>query len=242
MQIFDPRTARLVNGVVVRDPFPGNMIPANRIDPVARAVLGYFPAPNQAPNAEFRQNFFAEQPWTYAYNFQMVRLDHEFNAPPDYAGSSQFRREERFNFAGEINGVEITRGATDRFNFNYAVGHTATLSPSLVFDLKGSWLRFNDDLFPLYEIDPATLGFSGSTVGLIGDFRQLPRFAIESTSPTAAGNVLTLGAQQSGFNSGRNQPFYNIQIAPTFTKIAGSHTFKFGYDWRLLRQTETNLG
>jgi hypothetical protein len=244
VQIFDPRTARLVNGVVVRDPFPGNIIPANRIDPVARAVLGYFPAPNQAPNAEFRQNFFAEQPWTYAYNFQMVRLDHEFNASHRTYGRfiRNFRREERFNFAGEINGVEITRGATDRFNFNYAVGHTATLSPSLVFDLKGSWLRFNDDLFPLYEIDPATLGFSGSTVGLIGDFRQLPRFAIESSSPTAAGNVLTLGAQQSGFNSGRNQPFYNIQIAPTFTKITGSHTFKFGYDWRLLRQAETNLG
>lgn len=244
VQIFDPRTARLVNGVVVRDPFPGNMIPANRIDPVARAVLGYFPAPNQAPNAEFRQNFFAEQPWTYAYNFQMVRLDHEFNPSHRTYGRfiRNFRREERYNFAGEINGVEITRGATDRFNFNYAVGHTATLSPSLVFDLKGSWLRFNDDLFPLYEIDPATLGFSASTIGLIGDFRQLPRFAIESSSPTAAGNVLTLGAQQSGFNSGRRQPFYNIQIAPTFTKIAGSHTFKFGYDWRLLRQTETNLG
>lgn len=244
VQIFDPRTARLVNGVVVRDPFPGNIIPNNRIDPVARAVLGYFPAPNQAANAELRQNFFAEQPWTYAYDFQMVRLDHEFNASHRTYGRfiRNFRREERYNFAGEINGVEITRGATDRFNFNYAVGHTATLSPSLVFDVRGSWLRFNDDLFPLYEIDPATLGFSASTVGLMGEFRQLPRFAIESSSPTAAGSVLTLGAQQSGFNSGRTQPFYNVQIAPTFTKIAGSHTFKFGYDWRLLRQAETNLG
>ena len=48
VQIFDPRTARLVNGVVVRDPFPGNIIPADRINPVARNVLGYFPAPNQA--------------------------------------------------------------------------------------------------------------------------------------------------------------------------------------------------
>ena len=43
VQIFDPRTARLVNGVVVRDPFPGNIIPADRINPVARNVLGYFP-------------------------------------------------------------------------------------------------------------------------------------------------------------------------------------------------------
>ena len=47
VQIFDPRTARLVNGVVVRDPFPGNIIPADRINPVARNVLGYFPAPTR---------------------------------------------------------------------------------------------------------------------------------------------------------------------------------------------------
>ncbi len=244
VQIYDPNTARLVNGVVTRDPFPGNMIPQDRINPIARSVLGYFPEPNQAPAADLSQNFFAEQPWTYAYNFQMVRIDHEWNSSHRTYGRfiRNFRREERFNFAGETQGVEITRGATDRFNFNYAVGHTAMLSPTLVFDMKGSWLRFNDDLFPLYEVDLASLGYSPSTLALFGDYAQLPRFSIESSAPTAAGRVATLGAQQSGFNSGRTQPFYNVQIAPTFTKTTGAHTIKFGYDWRQLRQNETNLG
>ena len=36
--IYDPLTTRLVNGQYVRDPFPGNRIPANRIDPVALAA------------------------------------------------------------------------------------------------------------------------------------------------------------------------------------------------------------
>ena len=244
VQIFDPRTARLVNGVVVRDPFPGNIIPADRINPVARNVMGYFPEPNQAPAADLSQNFFAEQPWTYAYNFQMIRLDHEWTAANRTYGRfiRNFRREERFNFAGETQGVEITRGATDRFNFNYAVGHTAVLSPSMVLDMKGSWLRFNDDLFPLYTIDPASLGFAAPTAALFGDYQQMPSFALESTSGTATGRVARLGAQQSGFNSGRTQPFYNVQIAPTITKTAGAHTWKIGYDWRLLRQAETNLG
>ena len=176
VQIFDPRTARLVNGVVVRDPFPGNIIPGDRINPVARNVLGYFPAPNQAGAADLSQNFFVEQPWTYAYNFQMVRVDHEWTSNQRTYGRfiRNFRREERYNFAGEMQGVEITRGATDRFNFNYAVGHTAVLSPTTVFDLKGSWLRFNDDLFPLYTIDPASLGFSASTAGAL---RRLPATA-----------------------------------------------------------------
>ena len=46
--IFDPATTRLVNGVLVRDPFPGNIIPANRIDPIIKSYAAlFYPAPNQ---------------------------------------------------------------------------------------------------------------------------------------------------------------------------------------------------
>ncbi|HYP07001.1 MAG TPA: TonB-dependent receptor [Bryobacteraceae bacterium] len=37
-QIFDPATTRTENGRIVRDPFPGNMIPANRISQVSRRL------------------------------------------------------------------------------------------------------------------------------------------------------------------------------------------------------------
>src|SRR6185436_10339542 len=57
VQIYDPRTARLVNGVVVRDPFPGNIIPRDRMNPVAAAILGYYPSPNQPGNADLTGNF-----------------------------------------------------------------------------------------------------------------------------------------------------------------------------------------
>ena len=57
--------------------------------------------------------------------------------------------------------MEISRGGTDRFNYNYAVGHTAVLSPSLFLDVKGSWLRFNDDLHPIGQLNPSELGLSG---------------------------------------------------------------------------------
>ena len=244
VQIFDPLTARLVNGVVTRDPFPGNIIPANRINPIAANILKFFPAANQPGAPDLSQNYFFEQPWTYSYNLQMTRIDHEWVPTQRTYGRfiRNFRREERFNFAGQQNGVEITRGATDRFNYNYAVGHTAVLSPTTVLDVKGSWLRFNDDLFPLYDLDLASLGYPASTMGLFRGFSQLPRYSIESASPTTAGRVATLGAQQSGFNSGRNQPFYNVQFGATITKTTGAHTIKTGYDWRALRQTETNLG
>ena len=244
VQIFDPATARLVNGVVTRDPFPGNIIPANRINPIAANILRFFPSPNQAPAADLSQNYYFEQPWTYGYNLQMTRLDHEWAPSQRTYGRfiRNFRREERYNFAGEQNGTEITRGSTDRFNYNYAVGHTSVLSPTTILDVKGSWLRFNDDLFPLYDLDPASLGYPASTVSLFRGFRQMPRYSIESGSGTTAGRIATLGAQQSGFNSGRFQPFYNTQFAGTLTRTMGGHTIKAGYDWRSLRQKEVNNG
>src|SRR5258706_1625075 len=42
-QIFDPRTTRNVNGVAVRDPFPGNIIPQARFDPVSAKILQVAP-------------------------------------------------------------------------------------------------------------------------------------------------------------------------------------------------------
>src|SRR3954467_14989860 len=37
--IYDPATTKLVDGVWTRDPFPGNIIPKERIDPVIRNIL-----------------------------------------------------------------------------------------------------------------------------------------------------------------------------------------------------------
>jgi|CZKL01.1.fsa_nt_gi hypothetical protein len=46
--IYDPLTTRTVGAKVVRDPFPGNVIPSNRLSPQALAILNYIPAPNNA--------------------------------------------------------------------------------------------------------------------------------------------------------------------------------------------------
>ena len=143
---------------------------------------------------------------------------------------------------GVQNGHPITQGSTDRFNLNVAVGHTAVLRQDWFLDVKASYLRFNDDLFPNTPFDTASLGYSPSTQALLGGYEHIPRFNLESGSGTAAGAVAILGGQQNGFNTGRAQPFYNLQFAPTITRSFGGHTVKVGYDLRSLRQTEVNQG
>ena len=41
--IYDPRTTRVVNGQVVRDPFPNNVIPHELLDPVALKIQAFIP-------------------------------------------------------------------------------------------------------------------------------------------------------------------------------------------------------
>ena len=157
VQIFDPATARLVNGVVDARSVPRQHHSAQPHQPDRRQrARATFRPRIRRPRRTCRNNFFAEQPWTYAYNLQMTRIDHEWTPNHRTYGRfiRNFRREERHNFAGEHQRRRDLARRTDRFNYNYAVGHTAVLSPSLFLDVKGSWLRFNDDLQPIGQLEP----------------------------------------------------------------------------------------
>ena len=47
LTIYDPLTTRTVDGRLVRDPFPGNVLPADRINPIALQILQQiYPSPN----------------------------------------------------------------------------------------------------------------------------------------------------------------------------------------------------
>ena len=67
------------------------------------------------------------------------RVDHQWNAPNRtyVRWTRNFRREERYNWAGEQNGFPVTQGSTDRSNLNVALGHTAILRNDWFIDLKG---------------------------------------------------------------------------------------------------------
>ena len=244
-QIYNPYSARLVNGVVTRDPFPGNVIPQNLLNPIALNVLKYYPLPNQAGDVDTTGNYFVEQPWTYGYDFEMARVDHQWNAPNRtyVRWTRNFRREERYNWAGEQNGHPITQGSTDRFNLNVARRAHGGAAQRLVPRRQGAATcastttspRTRRSMPPASATPPRRSGCSATTTTsrASASSRAAARRPARSRS---------LGGQQNGFNTGRAQPFYNLQFAPTITRSVGAHTVKAGYDWRPLRQTEINQG
>src|SRR5688572_8060801 len=83
--IFDPATTRRnADGTWSRDPFPGNIVPLNRFDPVARNLLAINPW--VSPNREGTYNSLGPSGNLLADEFANVffddwnlRLDHQFN-------------------------------------------------------------------------------------------------------------------------------------------------------------------
>jgi hypothetical protein len=74
--IYDPNTTTLTGTTFIRQPFPGNAIPANRIDAVAAAVSKYWPTPNGAGVGGGQiNNFAASSASPYTVDQYDIKMD-----------------------------------------------------------------------------------------------------------------------------------------------------------------------
>jgi len=234
-QIYDPKTAvRLPNGRTQRSPFPGNIIPPDRISPIAKKYLQYYPLPNQPGNADGRSNYLSPQVRGDDFHSESYRFDHQINNKQRmffrYVHNS--RREARGNWSGTTNGVHATGNYLFRINNGGTFDHVYTLNPTTVLDYKVGFQRFSEPNIRQHEgfVDPASLGFSAQTAALFTGVKYLPRFDISG--------LALLGDSLSGPST---HNIYSFQ--PTLTKIVqGGHQFRLGYDFRAYRENAASLG
>src|SRR5205814_2341755 len=91
-QIFDPLTAAPVGNSVVREPFPGNIIPASRLNPVALKVQDLYPAAQiDTPFANF-STFGTNPVNTYEYD---IKIDHNFSSADKISGRFSRRQNDQ---------------------------------------------------------------------------------------------------------------------------------------------------
>jgi hypothetical protein len=110
-QIFNPATTRLVNGIPVRDPYPGNLIPAG--DPLRSQVASRIvplmvrpDLPNSISN-NVRGNPAGDQTWEIDARNIMFRVDHNFT--PNFRASHSFywNRRPSVRNCGEVAGCDV---------------------------------------------------------------------------------------------------------------------------------------
>ena len=167
-EIYDPLATIPVtgtNGTVNRQPFAGNIIPASRINPVAAALMNYYPLPNTTPTSSLTNanNYVANTTAKDAENMWTVKTDDNLAIPGisfvRYTQSGQgggavcsaiacvFHLPD----AGQPGGILFPPGGGLPVHHpkNAVVGYTDTLSADTILDLNtpstGSfWIVFRN--------------------------------------------------------------------------------------------------
>lgn len=226
IRIYDPLTARSVGSRIIRDPFPNNIIPENRINPVALSLMRFFPLPNQPGDAQGRDNFATNTRNTNAYYSVIARGDHTISQRQRFfvRYSHNNRDEDDENGAGAINGVRPTAVIETRRNNNGAYDHVINLTPTTILNFRVGFSRFfnPETAVTVGVLEPASLNFSPRAVTQFRGATGFPRLDIP--------NFFELGDRSEVVT----HTLYSAQ--PTLTKIAGDHTFRTGYDYRVYRE------
>jgi hypothetical protein len=230
--IHDPLTAQTVGDRVVRQPFPGNIIPAGRINAIAQKVLSYYPLPNQPGTATGSDNFFYANPRTDSFNSLSTRFDHTVTSKQRIMAryTRNDRRESRGADLGIVNGVAPRGNFLFRKNDGVTYNHTYTQSSTSLWDVRVGWQRFREPNIRQHEgvVDPAELGFSPAVTALFNGANYLPLFNFDTI-------------RDIGENLGGNTTHSIYSLQPTYTRLMGNHSMRAGYDMRLYHEFNANL-
>ena len=201
-------------------PFPNNTIPANRIDPVAAAVMNLVPLPNTTGGNNFiRQPNVEDDSDRY-----LVRIDMPFgntnNVFLRYIGSNRTRFVPGW-FGGILDGTSTSAWGRNFLDSHAVVGGwNKVISTHLVNESRVSWASGTND----GQQDP----FGENGMDQIG-FRGVPN------DPRVAGGIVGIDIDgHIRLGSPNFMPKFQhtnqVQWLNTTTWMRGSHQVKFGID------------
>lgn len=234
--IYDPATTvpdpSRPNGFI-RQPFPGNVIPAGRIDPIARFFLSpdWIPLPLQPGiAANLRREFSVPS----HYNQSTVKIDHRFSGNDSVSGRFSLKRAVEGSF-GNYHGLNpYDPGANPKRpnGYNGVLNWTHLFSPTTLLEARASYSRakvlFDTPNFGTTDFT-TQLGIQGFGPGVSDVYPSYPVMNITGFTGLPQGFLL-------------NYTSNNFEYTANFTMIRGRHTFKMGETYRSWQQNLTTSG
>ena len=199
--IFDPDT--LQNGI--RTPFPGNIIPTQRINAQALAAAKALPLPNVGASSFVNANGLLKQ------------TNNNYSGRVDYLVSPSINLFGRYSMANEDAIIPATVTGRDNVNNvrpqNFVVGITKTIKPTLVSEMRVAFSRFRQ----VNGLPELNFDVNGTTT-------PLPQFLV-SGYPTMGGAGSFTGTTAGGIVSVRDNTY---QAYDNILWEHGRHAVKFG--------------
>jgi hypothetical protein len=217
--IYDPNSERTINGIIYRTPFAGNMIPKDRLDPVALKIQNLFPQPT---NSALINNWVYDIPNPRDQNLPSLKIDQNFGS--DTHVSFYWSYQSTHDIAGNDPlpyPITQKRDKTAK-GHTYRVNLDRSISPTFLVHLGTGFLRFNNpdssQAGSLKYDAVKELGLVGATTDPAG----FPRLTGLST-----GNF---GGMNFSMGPTNANDYWNdkLNIALDFTWIKNTHTLKWG--------------
>jgi hypothetical protein len=235
-QVYDPATTRPdpnVPGGYLRDPFPGNIIPANRIDPIAQFFFdpAWIPLPIQSG---ITGNLRREISVPTSSNQYTTKIDHRFSSNDSLSGRFSFTRENDGSI-GAYHGLNpYDPGANPKHpnGYNGVLNYTHIFSPTNLLETRFSYSRakvlFDTPNFGTTDFT-TQLGIQGFGKGVSDVYPSYPVMNITNFTGLPQGFLL-------------NYTSNNFEYTANYTLIRGRHTFKMGETYRAWQQNLTTSG
>jgi hypothetical protein len=218
------RSGRLgvIHDPLTGQPFDGNRIPADRINPVGKALLSYMPtADTQVDNGSSNFSMTDLLP-SKAYQIT-TKLDHHFNNA--VAVNGFFLRQVTHEANANYNPTNKFVGGSyqlDRVIKTFVVNNTYVMSPSMVLTLRGGYNKFDDNYVLPYDFDASSL------------WPNKPAFLSQSPDTNRFPSLSLTGYKSTGWTNRQDNGYYQYGFNGALSKLAGSHNYKFGGDYRVL--------
>ena len=229
-QIYNPFSATLVNGEVVRSPYPNNII-TSPLSTIAQAVLNFYPQPNIASTSD-QNNYFTQNPSQDNFNNDFARVD--------WAVSERQKLFVTYRYNNRLQQVNSVFGNSPalgdqlrRINNGATIDDVYTITPTLIAEGRLNYTRYEQDQ------NTTAAGFDSTSLGfpayLNADSRapRLPAFLFNSYQ--SVGTNLVSGSLG-------NAPFNSFGIYGDIVKVVGEHTIKFGTDLRMYQKGQFYFG
>jgi carboxypeptidase family protein len=240
--IFDPATTRCLDSGAsdpvtgmqakskgcVRDPFPGNIIPAGRLNPNAVKIMNLYPAENFIQAGNYGNNYAAVRNLTDDTNSFDARIDHHFSDTDHIFGRYSFADIVRFRpgpFEGVADGGAYGDGNETVRTTGLAISYTHSFSTTVINEVRLGLSREHSNRLPPLGNDtsdiPASFGIQG--IPQVEGNGGLPPLNIDGLNRLGAVTWLVADRLSN-----------TTQLTDNLTKIYKNHTFKGGVEYQYI--------
>jgi carboxypeptidase family protein len=214
--------------------FPGNVIPANRIDPITQALLNLMPLPNATdPTGTNQYNYTFQTVQDWPRNDQVLRMDWNIAKNTTFYARGQYGYEKR---AGGVSFLGSTGAGWPQQPSKYEIDTRAIVGTLLHTFNSSTFAEVTAGINWSHQytsaLDEAARAANDRTKVLPGLTQFFPQANVDNLLPQASFGG-TIPGTIGSFNVESRWPFFGynklLNLSTNLTKIKSAHNLKAGF-------------